>query len=119
MPARSSQRNFPPSRQDFHDIARIAEHYGDGTVRLTCEENLLFVNVPEAKLEAMRAEPMFQRFKLDAGTLTRGMVTCTGSQFCGFGLAETKNKAISVRPERAPSDPVIPFPPRTGPSSLT
>ena len=66
--------------------------------------------MPEAKLEAMRAEPLFQRFKLDAGTLTRGMVTCTGSQFCGFGLAETKNKAISVRPEHGPLDSVSPFP---------
>jgi ferredoxin-nitrite reductase len=82
--------------QDFHEIARIAEMYGDGTVRLTCEENIIFVNVPEVNLAAMKAEPLFQRFQLDAGTLTRGMVTCTGSQFCGFALTETKNKAISV-----------------------
>ena len=83
--------------QDLHEIARLAETYGDGTVRLTCEENVLLVNVPESKLEALRAEPLLKRFQLDPGTLTKGMVTCTGSQFCGFALTETKNKAISVR----------------------
>lgn len=81
---------------DFDDIARAAEQYGDGTVRLTCEENVIFVNVPDAKLDAMLADPLFERFKIKSGLLARGMVSCTGNQFCGFGLAETKNLAIRV-----------------------
>ncbi len=30
------------------------------------------------------------------GPLERGMVSCTGSQFCGFGLVETKNRAMRI-----------------------
>jgi sulfite reductase beta subunit-like hemoprotein len=31
-----------------------------------------------------------------AGPLTRAMVSCTGSQFCGFALSETKNRAVDL-----------------------
>jgi ferredoxin-nitrite reductase len=31
-----------------------------------------------------------------AGNLERGLVSCTGAQFCGFGLVETKNKAVAM-----------------------
>lgn len=30
------------------------------------------------------------------GPLARAMVSCTGSQFCGLGLSETKNRAIAI-----------------------
>jgi hypothetical protein len=30
------------------------------------------------------------------GNLERGLVSCTGSQFCGFALIETKNRAMAV-----------------------
>ncbi|PNH10821.1 Ferredoxin--nitrite reductase, chloroplastic [Tetrabaena socialis] len=93
---------------DFDDIAAVAEQYGDGTVRITCEENVLFVNVPDAKLPQMLADPLFKRFTASPGPLLSGMVSCTalelkrartvcsGNQFCGFGLAETKARAVKV-----------------------
>lgn len=81
---------------DFDEFARVAETYGDGTARLTCEENILWTNIPEAKLQAMLADPLFQRFKVNPGNLERGLVSCTGSQFCGFALIETKNRAMDV-----------------------
>lgn len=31
-----------------------------------------------------------------AGNLERGLVSCTGSQFCGFALIETKNRAMQL-----------------------
>lgn len=81
---------------DFHALADAAEKHGDGTVRLTVEENIVVPNVPEASLAALQAEPIFQRFLINAGPLMRGMVSCTGSQFCPLGLIETKNKAMDV-----------------------
>ncbi|KAG2489125.1 hypothetical protein HYH03_012351 [Edaphochlamys debaryana] len=81
---------------DFDEIAAVAEKYGDGTVRITCEENVIFPNIPDAKVQAMLAEPLFQRFKVFPGALLAGMVSCTGNQFCGFGLAETKARAVKV-----------------------
>jgi ferredoxin-nitrite reductase len=51
------------------EFARVAETYGDGTARLTPEENILFVNVPDAQLPAMLAEPIFAKFKVNPGRL--------------------------------------------------
>jgi ferredoxin-nitrite reductase len=45
----------------------VAETYGDGSVRLTCEENILFVNVPNDKLPEMLADPLFTKFKVNPG----------------------------------------------------
>jgi sulfite reductase beta subunit-like hemoprotein len=36
-------------------------------VRLTCEENVLFPNVPEAHLQEMLAEPFFLKYKVNPG----------------------------------------------------
>jgi ferredoxin-nitrite reductase len=50
----------------------VAETYGDGTARLTPEENILFINVPDAQLPAMLAEPIFAKFKVNPGGCTVG-----------------------------------------------
>ncbi len=41
-------------------------------------------------------EPLLQTFSPAPGWLERGLVSCTGSQFCGFALIETKNRAIAM-----------------------
>lgn len=51
----------------LQEFARIADTYGDGTARLTPEENILFPNVPDDKLPAMLAEPIFQKYKVNPG----------------------------------------------------
>lgn len=82
--------------QDMFEIARIAEVYGNGEIRLTVEQNLIIPNVPDSHLDAFLAEPLLQRFSIDPNTLTRGLVSCTGAQFCNFALIETKNRALAT-----------------------
>lgn len=82
--------------QDFAQLADVAERYGDGSVRLTVEENVIIPNVPENKLEALQKETLFERMPIQGGPLVRGLVSCTGAQFCGLALAETKNFALEV-----------------------
>lgn len=81
---------------DFHEFARIADTYGDGTLRMTVEENVLFPNILNDKVDAMLAEPIFQKYKVNAGALSRGLVSCTGAQFCGVALIETKKRAQAI-----------------------
>jgi hypothetical protein len=45
----------------------LLRRYGDGTVRLTVEENVVLPNVPEANLAALQAEPIFQRLPIHGG----------------------------------------------------
>ena len=57
-----------------------AGRYGDGTVRLTVEQDIIFPFIPNDKVEEMSAEPIFQKYLIEAGNLTRGLVSCTGAQ---------------------------------------
>ena len=81
---------------DMFDIARMAEVYGSGEIRLTVEQNIIISNVPDSRLDALLAEPLLQRFSINPDALTRALVSCTGSQFCNFALIETKNRALAM-----------------------
>lgn len=70
--------------------------YGDGTARLTVEQNILFPNIPNERLEALKQDPLCQKYKLEPPPLTRGLVSCTGAQFCGVAIIETKNRAMEL-----------------------
>jgi ferredoxin-nitrite reductase len=82
--------------QDMFDLARIAEVYGSGEIRFTVEQNLIIPNIPDTRLEAFLKEPILERFSINPDNLMRGLVSCTGSQFCGFALIETKNRALAT-----------------------
>jgi len=77
---------------DFRTIADLAEDYG-GEVRLTTQQNLLLTDVADADLDDLRAEPILSEYSPDPGPFTRGVVTCTGREFCNYALVETKARA--------------------------
>ena len=81
---------------DFFEAAEIAEKYGDGFVRITCDMHLLFINIPSDRVDICLQEPFFQKYRIDPGPLERNLVSCTGSQFCGLALYETKNRAMRL-----------------------
>ncbi|NHC36817.1 ferredoxin--nitrite reductase [Scytonema millei] len=82
--------------QDMFEVARLAEVYGSGEIRLTVEQNIIIPNIPDSRLRTFLAEPLLQRFSIEPETLTRGLVSCTGAQFCNFALIETKNRALAT-----------------------
>ena len=45
---------------------------------MTVEENVIIPNVPEQHLEALQAEPIFQKFPIHAGGWVRGEVGWMG-----------------------------------------
>lgn len=78
------------------DLARLAEVYGSGELRLTVEQNLILPNVPASRLESLLQEPLLATFSTQPANLLRSLVSCTGSQFCNFALIETKNRALAL-----------------------
>lgn len=81
---------------DFFELGRLADAYGSGEVRLTVEQNLILINVPDDKLESLLAESLLAKFRIDPHNLERSVVSCTGAQFCKFALIETKNRALAM-----------------------
>lgn len=82
--------------RDMFDLARIADVYGSGEIRLTIEQNAIVPNISDSRLDAFLSEPLLQKFAIDPQPLTRALVSCTGAQFCNFALIETKNKALGL-----------------------
>ncbi len=76
------------------DLARLAETYGDGSVRIGIDQNFILTGVPEARLDDLLAEPLIERYSPFPGPFTRGVVACTGSEFCRFAVVETKERAV-------------------------
>ncbi len=76
------------------ELARLAETYGDGTVRIGIDQNFVIAGVPEDRLDDLLAEGLVQRYSPFPGPFTRGVVACTGSEFCRFAVVETKERAV-------------------------
>ena len=81
---------------DMYEFARLAETYGNGDMRLTVEQNLLITNVSDEKLPALLQEPLLQKFPVNPDNLMRGLVSCTGNQFCPVAIVETKNRSLAL-----------------------
>ncbi|XP_043714753.1 ferredoxin--nitrite reductase, chloroplastic [Telopea speciosissima] len=85
---------------DMDELARLADKYGSGELRLTVEQNIIIPNVENSKLEALLKEPLLRvRFLPEPEILMKGLVACTGSQFCGQAIIETKARALKVTEE--------------------
>ncbi|GBC97830.1 Sulfite reductase [ferredoxin] [bacterium HR17] len=76
------------------EFGRLAETYGNGELRLTIDQNIIIVNVPRDKLNALLDEPLLQTFSPFPSPLVRGLVTCTGIDYCHFSQIEVKARAI-------------------------
>ena len=84
---------------DMDELARLADEYGSGELRLTVEQNIIIPNVENSRLEALLKEPLLDRFSPEPPILMKGLVACTGNQFCGQAIIETKARAMKVTEE--------------------
>ena len=85
--------------QDMFDLARLAEVYGSGEIRLTVEQNAIIPNISQENLDLFLSEPLLQKFTINPKPLERKLVSCTGAQFCKFALVETKSRALAIAKE--------------------
>lgn len=82
---------------DLDELARLADVYGSGELRLTVEQNIIIPNVENSKVKALLKEPLLtDRFSPEPPILMKGLVACTGNQFCGQAIIETKARALQV-----------------------
>ena len=65
-----------------------------GEVRLATDQNLIITGVRQERLDDLLAEPLLERYSPNPGAFERGVVACTGSEFCRFGIVETKIRAL-------------------------
>ncbi|HEY1990421.1 MAG TPA: hypothetical protein VGG43_13210 [Acidimicrobiales bacterium] len=76
------------------EVARLAETYGDGTVRIATDQNFTLTGVPGDKVEQLLAEDILAKYSPYPGPFSRGVVACTGTEFCRYAIVETKERAV-------------------------
>ena len=88
--------NVPVGRmsgEQFVEAGRLAGEYG-GEIRLATDQNFIITGVREERLDDLLAEPLLERYSPSPKAFERGVVACTGSEFCRFGIVETKIRAV-------------------------
>ncbi len=78
------------------ELARLAEEYGEGELRLTADQNVLIPHVREEQIEALLQEPLLKELSPAPHPVMRGLVSCTGNDYCHFSLIDTKGRGLEL-----------------------
>ena len=76
--------------EQMRAAANLADRYGTGDLRTTNTQNLVIINVPRNKAQALALELELAGLHVSASPFWRGAVACTGSEFCKLAITETK-----------------------------
>ena len=88
----------------MHKVAELAERHSDpalssemgGAIRASVKQNLVLLNVPEAAVEKVLQGLTNVGLSVNAHPIRRGVVTCTGTEFCNLAITETKARAKQI-----------------------
>jgi sulfite reductase (ferredoxin) len=92
-------------------VADVADRWGSGRVRLTAQQKVLVLDVPKAKTRYVRQALEKLGLSAEPSEWHRGVMACTGIEFCKLALVETKARARTVvaELERRLPDFDVPF----------
>lgn len=77
-------------------IADLAESYGLSRLRLTSFKEILFLDVDPAKVDDLAADLQEMGLYSKPSEFRRGMLTCTGLEYCKLAHTTTKAKGIEL-----------------------
>ena len=77
-------------------LAKVAQDFGDGDIRLTVWQNLLISGVADGKIAAAEAAIDALGLTTKATSIRAGLVACTGSVGCRFAAADTKGHVDEI-----------------------
>jgi ferredoxin-nitrite reductase len=82
--------------EQLDELARLAEVYGNGAIRLTTGQNAIIPNVPADRVTKLFNEPLLKQFSPRPSPFMRGLVACVGTDYCNLALIETKSRAVAL-----------------------
>ena len=90
---------FPAGKMNtaqMRGLARIAQDFGDGDIRLTVWQNLLISGVADTRIKDAVAAIEALGLKTEATPIRAGLIACTGATGCRFAAAHTKETAEEI-----------------------
>ncbi len=99
------------SGSTLYAVAELASRHGSGRVRLTAHQKLLVLDVPHEEVAALTEGLTAAGLPSAPSEWRRGLMACTGIEFCKLALVETKARAHTViaEMERRLPDFDVPF----------
>jgi ferredoxin-nitrite reductase len=82
--------------EQIAELARLADTYGDGAIRLTTGQNAVIPNVPAGRVRELLNEPLLNELSPRPSPFVRGLVACIGTDYCNLALIETKSRALRL-----------------------
>jgi sulfite reductase (ferredoxin) len=76
--------------EQLEAVADLADRFGSGSLRATVSQNLVIVDVPNAKTSELARELGQIGLHVEASSFWRGAIACTGTEFCKLAITETK-----------------------------
>ena len=84
------------SGTDMIEAAKSARTYGSGHLRLTYDQNLFLVNIPQEELSGLEASPLIAKYAAFNNLYFQDMIACAGTHTCSFGVIPNKPDAIEM-----------------------
>lgn len=81
---------------DIVKLADIAEKYGVSRIRTTVMKELILLDVEDEKVEPLMAELDELGLSANPSAFKRGIISCTGLEFCKLALVTTRERAITL-----------------------
>jgi sulfite reductase (ferredoxin) len=77
-------------------VAKAAERVGSNRVRFTPQQKLVVLDVDESDVDSLRTELAKLGLHTDPSPWRRGVMACTGIEFCKLAIVETKARAADL-----------------------
>ena len=77
-------------------LADAAERAGSGRVRLTPQQKIVVLDVPDGEVDALKAALNTIGLQAEPSPWRRSTMACTGIEFCKLAIVETKERAIRL-----------------------
>jgi sulfite reductase (ferredoxin) len=87
------------SGSELTAIADLADRYGSGRVAATVEQKMVIFDVPQENLDALVGALEARDLPVKPTAFRRGMMACTGLEYCKLAIVETKARAIDLYAE--------------------
>ena len=81
---------------DMMEAAEAAKAYGSGDIRLTYDQNLYIINVPNEQLAALENSEIINKYAKFNNLYFADMIACAGTATCSFGVIPNKPDAIEM-----------------------
>jgi sulfite reductase (ferredoxin) len=80
-------------------IAALAAEHGSGRTATTAQQGMVVLDVPDASVDALVAALELEDLQVRPSTFRRGIMGCTGLEFCKLAIVETKASAVELYSE--------------------